>query len=107
MDVPATGVVQPVRSRDGGCHLRQLRHANIRKALQYAVRTSLLDYSPVDRVERSKKEQFAGSIYNDKELEQLFEITKGDPIELGVILAAFYGLRRGVSSIRFTPPLVS
>lgn len=70
------------------------RHANIRKALQYAVRTGLLDYNPADRVERPKKEQFAGSIYNDKELGQLFEVTKGDPIELGVILAAFYGLRR-------------
>lgn len=70
------------------------RHANIRKALQYAVRTGLLDYNPADRVERPKKEQFSGSIYNDKELGQLFEITKGDPIELGVILAAFYGLRR-------------
>lgn len=70
------------------------RHANIRKALQYAVRTGLLDYNPADRVERPKKEKFAGSIYNEKELEQLFEVTKGDPIELGVILAAFYGLRR-------------
>lgn len=70
------------------------RHANIRKALQYAMRTGLLDYNPADRVERPKKEQFAGSIYNNKELGQLFEVTKGDPIELGVILAAFYGLRR-------------
>ncbi len=70
------------------------RHANIRKALQYAVRTGLLDYNPADRVERPKKEKFAGNIYNEKELEQLFEVVKDDPIELGVILAAFYGLRR-------------
>lgn len=41
-----------------------------------------------------QKKKFAGSIYNEKELEQLFHVTKGDPIELGVILAAFYGLRR-------------
>lgn len=70
------------------------RHANIRKALQYAVRTGLLNYNPADRVERPKKEKFAGNIYNEKELEQLFQVTKGDPIELAVILAAFYGLRR-------------
>ncbi len=70
------------------------RHANIRKALRYAVRTGLLDYNPADRVERPKKEKFAGSIYNEKELEQLFQGAKDDPIELGVILAAFYGLRR-------------
>lgn len=70
------------------------RHANIRKALQYAVRTGLLDFNPADRVERPKKEKFSGSIYNERELERLFEVVKGDPIELGVILAAFYGLRR-------------
>lgn len=33
-------------------------------------------------------------LYNEKELERLFQVVKGDPIELGVILAAFYGLRR-------------
>ncbi len=69
-------------------------HANIRKALQYAYKTELLDINPADRVERPRKEKFVGSIYNAKELEVLFEKVKGDPIELGVILAAFYGLRR-------------
>ena len=70
------------------------RHANIRKALQYAYKTGLIDSNPADRIERPKKEKFVGGFYNEKELEQLFEIVKGDPIELGVILAAFYGLRR-------------
>lgn len=41
-----------------------------------------------------KKEKFVGSIYNQEEFEQLFEVVKGDPIELAVILGAFYGLRR-------------
>jgi len=70
------------------------RHANIRKALQYAVKIGILDSNPADRVERPKKEKFTGSTYNASELEVLFEVAKGDPIELGVILAAFYGLRR-------------
>jgi integrase len=70
------------------------RHANIRKAMQYAFKTGLIDTNPADRIERPKKEKFVGSFYNEKELENLFEIVKGDPIELGVILAAFYGLRR-------------
>ena len=70
------------------------RHANIRKALQYAFKIGLIENNPADRVERPKKNHFSGSIYNGKELEQLFELTKGKPIELGVILAAFYGLRR-------------
>lgn len=70
------------------------RHANIRKALQYAFKTGLLNSNPADRIERPRKEKFVGSIYNAEELGQLFEVVKGDPIELGVILAAFYGLRR-------------
>ncbi len=70
------------------------RHANIRKALQYAFKIGLIDNNPADRVERPKKNRFTGSIYNEKELEALFELVKGKPIELGVILAAFYGLRR-------------
>ncbi len=70
------------------------RHANIRKALQYAFKIGLIENNPADRIERPKKNHFSGSIYNEKELEQLFELVKGKPIELGVILAAFYGLRR-------------
>lgn len=70
------------------------RHANIHKALKYAVKIGLIDSNPSDRIERPKKEKFVGSIYNQEELEQLFEIVKGDPIELAVILGAFYGLRR-------------
>jgi len=45
-----------------------------------------------------KKEEFylkyPPKLYNEKELEQLFVLVKDKPIELGVILAAFYGLRR-------------
>ena len=70
------------------------RHANIRKALQYAFKTGLIDINPADRIERPKKVKYVGSTYNNQELEQLFAVTKGDLIELPVMLAAFYGLRR-------------
>lgn len=70
------------------------RHANIRKALQYAFKTGLIDINPADRIERPKKVKYVGSTYNDQELEQLFAVTKGDLIELPIMLAAFYGLRR-------------
>ena len=70
------------------------RHANIRKALQHAFKLGLIDSNPADRIERPKKEKFVGSVYEEDELNRLFEIVKGDPIELGVILGAFYGLRR-------------
>lgn len=70
------------------------RHANIRKALQYAVRTDLLQSNPADRIERPRKDPFVGNAYTTQELEELFSAVKGHPLELAVILAAFYGLRR-------------
>lgn len=70
------------------------RHANIRKCLQYAFQIGLIKSNPADRVERPRKDKYLATIYNQQELEILFKTVKGDPIELGVILAAFYGLRR-------------
>ncbi len=70
------------------------RHANIRKALQYAYKTDLIASNPADKIERPKKAKFEGNYYNIDELNQLFRVVKGDPSEFGVLLAAFYGLRR-------------
>lgn len=70
------------------------RHANIRKALQYALKLGMIDYNPADRIERPKKGKFVGSIYDASELESLFAVVKSEWIELAVILGSFYGLRR-------------
>ena len=70
------------------------RHANIRKALQYAFKTDLIDSNPADKVQRPKKVKFETIPYNGEELEELFAAVKGTDLVLGVILAAFYGLRR-------------
>ena len=70
------------------------RHANIRKALQYAYKTGLIDSNPADKIQRPKKIKYESKPYTPEELEQLFKIVKGTDFELGVILAAFYGLRR-------------
>ena len=40
-------------------------HANIHKALKYAVKIDLLDSNPADKVERPKKNPFMGSFYED------------------------------------------
>ncbi|MBU5445532.1 MULTISPECIES: phage head closure protein [Paenibacillaceae] len=69
-------------------------HANIRKALQYAFKTNMIPSNPADKVERPKKNTFVGSFYDREEMKKLFEAVKGDPIELAVLLSAFYGLRR-------------
>ncbi len=70
------------------------RHANIRKALQYAYKTDMIVCNPADKIEKPRKAPFVAGYYTIEELGQLFSVVKGDPAELGVILAAFYGLRR-------------
>ena len=69
-------------------------HANIRKALQYAMKMDLIPSNPADKVERPKKEKFIGSFYDSDEMNTLFEACDGQKIELAVLLGAFYGLRR-------------
>ena len=69
-------------------------HANIHKALKYAVKIELLDSNPADKVERPKKNPFMGSFYDSDEVAKLFEAAKGTLLEVPVFLGAFYGLRR-------------
>lgn len=71
-----------------------LYHANIRKALDYAVQTDLITNNPAIKVGRPKAEQYIASYYNEEELNNLFRVIKNSPIELIVTLTAFYGLRR-------------
>lgn len=69
-------------------------HANIRKALQYAVRCELILTNPADKVEKPKKEQFIATYYNKAQLNELFVAIKDTPIKIPVLLASYYGLRR-------------
>ena len=71
-----------------------LYHANIRKALDYAVQTDLIETNPAIKVGRPKSEQYIASYYTEDELNKLFKIIKDTPIEVIVNLTAFYGLRR-------------
>lgn len=70
------------------------RHANIRKALQYAFVTELIPSNPADKVQRPKKIPYVASTYNASEIEELFQAVKGDLLEEVVMLTTFYGLRR-------------
>lgn len=69
-------------------------HANIHKALKYAVKMDLIPYNPADKVERPKKQKYIADYYRLEELEQLFEATKDRPYSLLIQITAFYGLRR-------------
>ena len=69
-------------------------HANIHKALKYAVKIDLIDVNPADKVERPKKDRYVGSFYDADEVNALFEAAKGSKLELPILFGAFYGLRR-------------
>lgn len=69
-------------------------HAIIRKALQSAVKKDILAKNPADQVERPKKNVFHGSFYSEDEMLDLFDAVAGDPLELCIKIAAYYGLRR-------------
>ena len=69
-------------------------HANIHKALKYAVKIDLIDVNPADKVERPKKDRYIGSFYDADEVNALFEAAKGTKLELPILFGAFYGLRR-------------
>lgn len=69
-------------------------HTNIRKALQYAMKMELISINPADKIERPKCDKYSANFYNKDELTHLFEVFKGDRMELCVHIAAYYGLRR-------------
>lgn len=69
-------------------------HANIHKALKYAIKNDMIPSNPADKVERPKQDKFYGNFYDRDELNKLFEAVAGTKLELPVLLGAFYGLRR-------------
>lgn len=69
-------------------------HANIHKALKYAVKVDLIPANPADKVERPKVGRYVGSFYDTNEVQKLFEAARETHLEIPVFLGAFYGLRR-------------
>lgn len=68
--------------------------ALIRKCLDYAFKMDIIPSNPADKIQRPKIEQFISSFYTESELNTLFEKSKNDPLELIILVTAFYGLRR-------------
>lgn len=69
-------------------------HAVIRKSLSCATKLDVIPSNPADKIERPKKNQFIGDFYSIDELNNLFEKSKDDPLEIVIQIASFYGLRR-------------
>lgn len=70
-------------------------HANIRKALQDAYKNDIIPCNYADKAHRPKKGEFMSNYYNRDELLILFDAVKGLRIEFPVLMAGYYGLRRG------------
>lgn len=70
-------------------------HANIRKALSFAVKQERIKSNPADKVDLPKKEQHIADYYTAEELNLLLEKAKGTQLETIILLAAWLGLRRG------------
>jgi len=69
--------------------------ANLSKCLESAVKQNIIAFNPVKRIDRPKKKKFTGAkYYNERQIEQLLDISKGDPLEIVILLTVFYGLRR-------------
>ena len=70
-------------------------HANIHKALAYAVKTELIATNPADKVELPKKQKHIANYYTQKELNILLKNSKGHLLETVIRLSVWFGLRRG------------
>ena len=69
-------------------------HANIHKALKYAVKMDMLMSNPADKVDLPKLEKYRANFYSKEEINNLLKVFEGDRLELVVNIAAYYGLRR-------------
>ena len=70
-------------------------HAIIHSALKYAVKTDMLIQNVADKVDRPRKNSFQPVFLSADEMQKMFEALRGTKLELPVLVAAFYGLRRG------------
>ncbi len=70
-------------------------HANIKKALDYAVKMDLISSNPIKNVTLPKLVKYSAQYYTVEKLEALLEKTKGTSIETAVFLTVHYGFRRG------------
>ena len=69
--------------------------ANISACLESAVRQNIISFNPAKRIEEIKKEKYIGAKFlTENQIEQLLACSKGDPLEIVILLTVFYGLRR-------------
>ena len=70
-------------------------HAVIYQALKYAMKTDMVPQNVAMKVDGPRKNSFQPTFLDAEQMQKLFEVVKGTRLELPVLVAAFYGLRRG------------
>lgn len=70
-------------------------NAIIHRALDFAVKMKRIKTNPADSVELPKVVEHRADFYTADELKTLLEKSKGTPLETVIMLAAWFGLRRG------------
>lgn len=69
--------------------------ANIHRALHYAVKTERIKSNPADNVDLPKKQKHIADFYTADELKILLHAARDTEIEAVVMIAVWFGLRRG------------
>lgn len=69
-------------------------HANIRKALQYAMKTDIILSNPADKVDLPKIQEYNPKFYTSDEVKILLNSVQGTKLEIPVMIDCFYGFRR-------------
>lgn len=86
---------QYLRDKNGIKNISIKHYANvIRPALRMAYREGLISKNPYDDMPALKQEKPLHTFYNETEMQQLFDVIKGHPMEIPIRIAATYGLRR-------------
>jgi integrase len=68
---------------------------NLSKCLNSAIKQRLITFNPVKGIDMPKPVKYTGAkYYNEKQIDTLLEVSKGDVLEEVIKIALFYGLRR-------------
>ncbi|MDE6519181.1 MAG: phage integrase SAM-like domain-containing protein, partial [Ruminococcus sp.] len=66
----------------------------LHSAFAHAVKMELIPKHPMDKLVVPRADRHEATFYNSDELNELFEVFKGDKLKLVVHIATYYGLRR-------------
>lgn len=68
---------------------------NLSKCFDRAVKDNIIGYNPVKRIDMPKKIKYIGAkYYSEAQIQDLLNVTKGDVLEVIILFALFYALRR-------------